>query len=51
MSIVSLYGKNNKPSGEQLKGIDVMILIYRMWDKVIHIRFYNAQNNGSMCRE
>ena len=31
LPIISLYGKNKKPTPEQMKGVDVVILTYRMW--------------------
>jgi uncharacterized protein YbbC (DUF1343 family) len=32
LPIISLYGSNKKPTLGQLKGIDIMVLIYKMWE-------------------
>jgi uncharacterized protein YbbC (DUF1343 family) len=36
LPIISLYGSNKKPTLGQLKGIDIMVLIYKMWGSILH---------------
>jgi uncharacterized protein YbbC (DUF1343 family) len=34
IALVSLYGSHKKPTKDDLEGIDVIILIFRMWEPV-----------------
>jgi uncharacterized protein YbbC (DUF1343 family) len=50
-SIISLYGDNKKPKPEQLAGIDIMVLICKMWETILYVHFFVTLYNGSLCRK
>jgi uncharacterized protein YbbC (DUF1343 family) len=49
LPIISLYG-SNKTNVSQLKGIDIMVLIYKMWE-LDFTHLLTALYNGSLCRK
>jgi hypothetical protein len=51
LPIISLYGSNKKPTLGQLKGIDMVVLIYKMWSSILHLHLLTTLYNGSLCRK
>ena len=50
LPIVSLYGKNKKPSIQQLEGIELMIFdIQDVGARFLYLHFYTTLYNGSLC--
>lgn len=50
LPIYSLYGMNKKPSGRQLKDIDVLISTFRMSVLVLYLYFHHVLSHAGMCR-
>jgi uncharacterized protein YbbC (DUF1343 family) len=40
-----------KPKPEQLAGIDIMVLICKMWSTILYVHFFVTLYNGSLCRK
>jgi hypothetical protein len=40
-----------KTNVRSIKGIDIMVLIYKMWSSILHLHLLTALYNGSLCRK